>query len=104
VTDQFSVVTQDLDAHANAVDKIADSVRQAGDAGRSVRAAGDAYGKICNFLPPLLGLLQNTLIQGITGSADDLRETAQKLHTTAGHYDSTDAKSSAAITRSGQLP
>ncbi|GAA2624662.1 hypothetical protein [Paractinoplanes durhamensis] len=53
MTDQFSVITQDLVAHSRTVDAIGDGVREAGDAGLTVRAGGDAYGKICHFLPPL---------------------------------------------------
>jgi hypothetical protein len=104
VTDQFSVMTEELTAHANTIGTIADGVRQAADAGHSVRVGGDAYGKICSFLPALLGQLQDTLIEGITSSADDLRDTTEKLRTTADRYDSADAKSSATISRSGQLP
>ena len=103
MSDQFSVVTRDLAAHSRTVGTIGDGVKEAGDAGRSVRAGGDAYGQICSFLPPLLGVLQDTLIQEITGCADDLRETAQDLRATADHYDSTDASSADAITRSGRL-
>ncbi|GAA2624671.1 hypothetical protein Adu01nite_69110 [Paractinoplanes durhamensis] len=51
-----------------------------------------------------MGLLQDTLIQAITDSADDLRDTAQKLMATAEHYDSTDANNADGITRSGRLP
>ncbi|GIF22963.1 hypothetical protein BJ973_000679 [Actinoplanes tereljensis] len=104
MTDQFSVITDDIAAHARSVDAIGDGVQEAGDAGRTVRAGGDAYGKVCNFLPPLMGFLQDTLIQGITDSANDLRDTAAKLRATAEEYDSTDAGSADAITRSGRLP
>jgi hypothetical protein len=103
VSDQFSVITQDLIAHSRTVDTIGDGVKEAGDAGHSVRAGGDAYGKICGFLPPLLGVLQDILIQGISGGADDLRATAQKLRATAEYYDATDTRSADAITRSGRL-
>ncbi|SNY74057.1 type VII secretion target [Paractinoplanes atraurantiacus] len=104
MSDRFSVITQDLAAHAGAVDAVGDGVQEAGGAGRSVRAGGDAYGKICNFLPPLMAVLQETLIQGIADSADDLRDTARKLRATAEHYNSTDARNADAITRSGRLP
>ncbi|GIM96707.1 type VII secretion target [Paractinoplanes toevensis] len=104
MSDQFSVITQDLAAHSRTVGAIGDGVKEAGDAGHSVRAGGDAYGKICSFLPPLLGVLQDTLIQGITDSADDLRDTAEKLRATAEHYDTTDLNSADAITRSGRRP
>jgi hypothetical protein len=102
VSEQFSVFTPDLAAHSRTVGTIGDGVTEAADAGHTVRAGGDAYGKICNFLPPLLGALQDALIQGIAASADDLRDTAQKLRVTAEHYDSTDASSADAITRSGR--
>ena len=103
MNDQFSVLTQDLTAHSRTVSAIADGVKEAGDAGHSVRAGADAYGKICSFLPPLLGVLQDTLTQGITDNADDLRDTAQKLRTTADQYDSTDANTADAVARSGRL-
>lgn len=102
MSEQFSVNTQDLAAHSRAVGSIGDSVKEASAAGHSVRAGGDAYGRTCSFLPSLLGVLQDALIQGITDSADDLRETAQKLGATAEEYDSADSSSAEAITRSGR--
>lgn len=103
MSDEFSVITQDLVAHARTVGTIGDGVREAADAGRSVRAGGDAYGKICTFLPPLMGVMQDILIQGIADSAGDLVDTAEKLRVTAEHYDSTDASSADSLMRSGRL-
>ncbi|MEU4243590.1 type VII secretion target [Actinoplanes sp. NPDC026619] len=104
MTDQFSVITQDLAAHSRTVATIGDGVKEAGDAGGTVRAGGDAYGQICSFLPPLLGVLQDVLIQGIADSAADLQDTAGKLRATVDEYESVDANSADAITRSGRLP
>lgn len=103
MSDHFSVFTRDLVAHSNSVDRIGDRVKEAGDAGRTVRTGGEAYGKLCGFLPPLLAGLQDALIQGITNSATELRDTAQKLRTSAERYDATDAKSAESITRGGRL-
>lgn len=102
MNDEFSVYTRDLIAHSHTVGMIADDVEEAGEAGHSVRAGAEAYGRICSFLPPLLGVLQDTLLQGITESADDLRDTARKLRTTADQYDSIDAVTADAVTRSGR--
>lgn len=51
----------------------------------------------------MLGVLQDTLIQGIADSADDLRDTAQKLRTTAEQYDSLDLNAADAVARGGRL-
>ena len=103
MSDQFAVFTQDLTAHSRTVAVIGDGVKEASDAGHVVRAGGDAYGKLCSFLPPLMGVLQDTLLQGIAGSAADLHDAARKLRATAEHYDATDAGNADVITRSGRL-
>ena len=80
----------DLVTHAATVSAIGDEVVTAEQAGRVVRPAADAYGKLCVMVPAMLAGLQDVLVDGIGSAADSLHGTATDLRTTAESYATTD--------------
>ncbi len=93
MTDQFDVRDTELFAHAANVEAVADRVSTAQQAGSSVRAGADGYGKLCSMVPMMLGALQDVLIDGIAQAAESLHDTGARLRATAGDYAGTDERS-----------
>jgi hypothetical protein len=92
MTDQFGVRHTELITHAANVEAIASRVTTAQQAGASVRAGADAYGKLCFMVPIMLGSLQDILTDGIAKAAESLHDTGTRLRTTADDYDGTDQR------------
>jgi uncharacterized protein YukE len=92
MSDQLGVRHAELVAHAGHVETIADQVRTAAQAGSSVRAGGDAYGKLCVMVPVMLNALQDVLVDGINAAAESLHDTGARLRTTASDYETTDQR------------
>jgi hypothetical protein len=90
---QFDVRHTELISHAANVEAIAGRVSTAQQAGASVRAGSDAYGKLCVLVPIMLGSLQDILVDGIATAAESLHDTGTRLRATAEDYDSTDQRS-----------
>jgi hypothetical protein len=99
MSDHFGVRADDLLSHGGHVEALADGVVAARDAGQTVRAGADAYGKLCAMVPVMLGALQDALIDGIGRSAEDLRDTGDKLRITAHQYEETDRASADSLGR-----
>ncbi|MFC5924037.1 type VII secretion target [Micromonospora vulcania] len=79
-----------LTSHAARVDRHADGLDTARQAGQHVRLSSDAYGQLCAIMPNLLDGLQRTLIDGIGTAASSVRETAGRLRTSAHRYQASD--------------
>jgi hypothetical protein len=92
MSDQVGVRHAELVAHAGHVETIADQVRTAAQAGSSVRAGSDAYGKLCAMVPVMLNALQDILVDGINAAAESLHDTGARLRTTASDYETTDQR------------
>jgi hypothetical protein len=92
MSDQVGVRHAELITHAAHVEAIADRVSTAAQAGATVQAGGDAYGKLCVMVPVMLNALQGVLIDGITAAADSLHDTGGRLRTTAQDYEATDQR------------
>ncbi|MEV4543963.1 type VII secretion target [Micromonospora echinaurantiaca] len=95
--DGVRVRPEDLDAHAGHLDAVADALRLATAAGRSVRLGGDAYGQLCALVPVLVDQVQRVLVDGLDGAAGSVRESAGRLRTAAGRYRGADARAQAAL-------
>jgi Excreted virulence factor EspC, type VII ESX diderm len=89
-TDRLGVRHADLVTHAGHVENIAGKVTTAAEAGSTVRAGGEAYGKLCVMVPVMLNALQDVLIDGINAAAESLQDTGARLRTTATEYETTD--------------
>ena len=100
---QVTVHHPDLVTHAATVSAIGDEVATAEQAGRVVRAGGDAYGKLCAMVPAMLAGLQEAMADGIGSAADSMHDTATRLRATAESYAATDQRTAEAfdIIRSG---
>jgi len=92
MTNQFGVRHTELVTHASTIEAIGDRVSTAQQAGASVRAGADAYGKLCVLVPVMLGALQDVLIDGIAAAAESLHDTGTRLRQTADDYHGTDER------------
>jgi hypothetical protein len=95
--EQVTVRHPDLVTHAGTISAIGDQVTTAAQAARAVRPSTDAYGKLCVIVPVMLGALQDVLSDGIDTAAGSLRDTADRLRTTAADYEATDQRSATAF-------
>jgi Excreted virulence factor EspC, type VII ESX diderm len=82
--------------HAGAVDRIADGLITAVQAGETVRTGTGAYGVLCQFVPVLLNGLQQAMVDGMTTAAKSVHDTADRLRSVAAGYDAADGN---AVTR-----
>ena len=76
--------------HAGSVDQAADGMELGRSAAAQVQLGGEAYGKICAFLPGLIEPLGETAVSALAEAASSLRETAANLRTSAGDAAATD--------------
>ncbi|MFC0506648.1 type VII secretion target [Micromonospora costi] len=91
--DAFQVDPDDLTAHAGRLDRQADSLDTARQAGQHVRLDADAYGQLCVLMPMLLDELQRTVVDAIGAAAESVRDTAGRLRNSAERYRAADAHS-----------
>ncbi|MFF5176204.1 type VII secretion target [Micromonospora sp. NPDC000089] len=101
--DGIRVDPDDLLNHAGRLDRSADSLDTARQAGEHVRLGGDAYGQLCAIMPVLLDGLQRTLVAGIGTAAGSVRDTAARLRTGADNYRGTDSRAERLIRQAGRL-
>ncbi|MEU7979674.1 type VII secretion target [Micromonospora sp. NPDC049081] len=90
--DGIRVDPDDLTTHAAHLDRCADSLDTARQAGHHVRLDADAYGQLCAVMPTLLGGLQRTLVDGVDTAAGSVRDTAGKLRRSAESYRAADTR------------
>ncbi|MEV0810462.1 type VII secretion target [Micromonospora sp. NPDC050200] len=102
--DGIRVAPADLAVHAAHLDEIADAVRLACGAGRSVRAGADSYGQLCAVVPMLLDQVQGVLVHGLDAAARSVRDTAGRVRTAAARYEETDGRADATLRRLRRTP
>lgn len=90
MSEGFAARPADITAHAATVAAVGDSVTTAAEAGATVQAGMEAYGKLCVIVPVMLGALQSTLVGGLRSAASSLHGTADDLRATASDYAATD--------------
>ncbi|MDG4800989.1 type VII secretion target [Micromonospora sp. WMMD980] len=86
----LQVDPDDLTVHAAHLDRCADSIDTARQAGQDVRLGHDAYGQLRQIVPLLLDGLQRTLVDGVATAATAVRDTAGKVRTSAERYHASD--------------
>jgi hypothetical protein len=101
MAEQLGVRHGDLLTHAGAIEGIAARVSTAAQAGSTVRAGNEAYGKLCVMVPVMLTMLQDVLIDGIESAAESLRDTGARLRATAADYEAADSRGASAVRSSG---
>lgn len=93
MSDQFHVVTDDLSTHAANIDALRERFGAVLSAIDSVAQDNEAYGIICQFLPPVLAGRQADQKE-LTGMAEEnLELLAQALRDTADSYTDADEES-----------
>ena len=97
--DLVAVTPADLLTHAGHLDTIAAGLTTAYQAGQSVKADAGAYGKLCVMVPVMLGVLQSAILDGIDAGAGSVTDSAAKVRTAAGAYQSTDQASADDLAR-----
>ncbi|MFY1593637.1 type VII secretion target [Micromonospora sp. WMMD737] len=95
----IQVDPDDLTRHAARLERRADSLDTARQAGQHVRLGAEAYGRLCAIMPALLDGLQQTLVQGIGTAAGSVRDTADRLRTGANRYRAADARAERSLQR-----
>ncbi len=86
----FDVVVEALDKHARNLDDRAAAVSEALAAATSVSVSEDAYGIICQFLPPCINPVEDEGINALKAAVECLQEDAQDIRSTAAAYRNTD--------------
>ncbi|MEU8072322.1 type VII secretion target [Micromonospora sp. NPDC049151] len=97
--DGLRVDPDDLTAHAAHLGRHADSIDTARQAGQHVMLSADAYGQLCAIMPVLLDGLQRTLTDGIGTAAASVRDTADRVRTSAERYRASDARAAHLLDR-----
>ncbi|GAA1688463.1 hypothetical protein GCM10009830_40090 [Glycomyces endophyticus] len=90
MSDRFEVVTDDLRGHAANIDAVRarfDAVLSAID---TIAQDGEAYGIICQFLPPILSGRQDEQKELTTLAQENLELLAEAVRSTADDYDAAD--------------
>ncbi|WP_405431812.1 type VII secretion target [Micromonospora sp. NBC_00617] len=90
--DEMRVEPDALTIHAAHLDRIADRVDTARQAGQHVRLGADAYGQLCAIMPTLLDGLQRSLVGGVGAAAESVRDTAGRLRVGADRYRASDTR------------
>lgn len=89
----FDVDPDALRGHADKADGHSAALGQAADAANQVMS-DDAYGLICQFLPPLFNDLEQTARETLTASQQAMAEIALNLRETAKQYEQHDGVAS----------
>ncbi|RLP89322.1 ESX-1 secretion-associated protein [Micromonospora sp. BL4] len=100
--DSIHVDPDDLTSHAAHIDRNADRLDTARQAGQHVRLSADAYGQLCAIMPILLDGLQRTLVDGIGTAAGSVHDTAGRLRTSTDHYRASDARAEQVLRQAGR--
>jgi len=85
----FEVVAGELRTHAGKVDGLAGRMGVARDAANQVMP-DDAYGIICQFLPPVINPLEQQAAEALTAGQDGFTGIAENLRESADDYERRD--------------
>ncbi|MCD0442265.1 ESX-1 secretion-associated protein [Glycomyces sp. A-F 0318] len=93
MADHFDVVTDDLRAHAGNIDAIRERFAAVLGAINSVSQDDEAYGIICQFLPPILADRQEEQKELTAMAQENLELLAEAVRATAEDYEAADEAS-----------
>jgi uncharacterized protein YukE len=91
----YDVAVEALDKHARNLDDRASAVSEALAAATSVSVSEDAYGIICQFLPPCINPVEDEGVNALKAAVECLQEDAQDIRSTAAAYRSSDESNAA---------
>ncbi|AOS64449.1 type VII secretion target [Actinoalloteichus hymeniacidonis] len=86
----YDVVTEDLVAHASHLEALTDRLNTAISAAETVSMSDDAYGLICQFLPPTINPMEEEGIAALQAAVEGVTTSAENVRATADQYDETD--------------
>ncbi|GAA2184045.1 hypothetical protein GCM10009848_07850 [Micromonospora lupini] len=97
----FEVTTAAVTGHARSVDRIAEAVGAAHDAGAQMRMGAGAYGHlpVCQAIPFLLDVVQGPAVEALAAAREALHSAAGALDGTVDAYHHVDGTISAALGR-----
>ncbi|RKT86080.1 Excreted virulence factor EspC, type VII ESX diderm [Saccharopolyspora antimicrobica] len=95
----FQIPPDQLRAHAGRLDSHAAALGQTADAGRSVQLDTDAYGLICQFLPPALNTASDIVLQSTSAAHDAIAALSTSLRDAVADHEATDAEIAVALDR-----
>ncbi|MCT2587695.1 ESX-1 secretion-associated protein [Actinophytocola gossypii] len=87
--DGYEVLADELRTHAGKVDGLAGRMGTARDAANQVMP-DDAYGIICQFLPPVINPLEQQAADALTAGQDGFTGVAESLRESADDYERRD--------------
>ncbi len=90
MADHFGVVPEALTAHASGLQSVADALQQAVDAARLVSLPEDAYGQICQFVPPMINPVEQNGVEAITSGVTAVQATMTGVRRSAQTYQASD--------------
>jgi hypothetical protein len=90
MSDRIDVVTEDLVTHASHIDALRERFGAVLSAMDSVEQDDEAYGIICQFLPPILAGRQDEQKELVEMAQENLELLAQALRDTAEAYSAAD--------------
>ena len=82
----YEVAIEALDKHARSLEDRAAAVSEALAAASSVSVSEDAYGIICQFLPPCINPVEDEGINALKAAMECLEEDARDIRATAAAY------------------
>ena len=97
MSDQFNVLTDQLNGHAATLDNVQNQLSTALDAARTVSLPTGAYGVICQFFPPMIDPIENAGVQALQDAVTAMGGTARAIRDTATTYADTDTANAAAF-------
>lgn len=100
--DGFHVDVEELSSHALHVETVAGHLDQSRSAVTVVRMDRMAYGLLCQVIPAVLDIVQETLDEAVQDNAAALHRTADDLRVTARHYADAEGLSSRLFHRTAQ--
>jgi hypothetical protein len=95
----YEVSLEGLHGHAGSVDQVASGLDQAAGAAETTLGT-EAFGVLCQFLPPFISTSQTQALEAIQALADQTRTTADKLRKMSANYGTTEGRSQQSYTKS----
>lgn len=98
----YQVLVEELRGHADRLRGVQDQLDQAVDAARQVSLSGEAYGKTCAMLPPMMTFIANAGVHALHEVASSVGETIEGVKRTATDYETVEQANAQALRRSGR--
>lgn len=86
----MKVVAKKLRDHADSIDDAIDAFKLSEAASKHVKAGNDAFGTLCQWLPPILDAKRDRLDGLMKKAKDILTDDAKAMRTMADEYETTD--------------